>query len=342
LEIPYGFYSATLLSASRNKSSESGVFAVDRHKHADSSGESANLAEERAIPEQGGVSAFRVRPATGALTFLNRVSAEGSKPNQVTIHPSGRIAVVVNYTTGNVVAYKVRPDGSLTEGFWIDQHVGEPISAYQRGPKAHGIAFSRDGRFLYVADLGLDLVYGYRVDVRQGTITAGHPAFATTHAGAGPRRIQIGPSGKFLYVNHETDSEVSVFAVDGTNLKELQTISTLPAGYAAPNTTAEILISSNGRFLYVSNRGHDSIAVFRVNEATGRLVLEEDVPVGGHTPRNIRLDPTGNYLLSSNEDSGTITVFKINKATGQLSSVASTAEIDTPASLCFVRVRSKP
>lgn len=150
--------------------------------------------------EQGGVSAFRVDPATGGLTFLNRVSADGRKPNQVLIHPSGHIAVAVNYATGNVVAYKVRPDGTLTEAFWTDQHVGQPLSATQPGPKAHGIAFSRDGRFMYIADLGLDRVYGYRVDAGKGTIVAGQPAFATTHAGAGPRRMEIAPSGRSVRV----------------------------------------------------------------------------------------------------------------------------------------------
>jgi 6-phosphogluconolactonase len=289
--------------------------------------------------EQGGVSAFRVDPATGGLTFLNRVSADGRKPNQVVIHPSGHIAVAVNYTTGNVVAYKVRPDGTLTEAFWTEQHVGQPLSATQAGPKAHGIAFSRDGHFMYVADLGLDRVYGYRVDAGKGTIEAGQPAFVTTHAGAGPRRIEIAPSGKFLYVNHETDSEVSVFAIDGTNLKEIQTVSTLPPGHTSQNTTAEILIAPTGRFLYVSNRGDDSIAIFRVNQLTGGLTLQANVPAGGRTPRNTRLDPTGNYLLSSNEDSGTITVFKINRATGDLAQVSSAATIDTPGSLCFVRAR---
>jgi 6-phosphogluconolactonase len=291
--------------------------------------------------EQGGVSAFRIDSATGSLTLLNRVSADGSRPNQVVLHPNGRIAVAVNYTTGNVVAYKVRPDGTLTEAFWQDQHTGQPPSPQQPGPKAHGVLFSPDGRFMYIADLGLDRVYAYRVDARQGVITSGQPPYATTHAGAGPRRMQMTSSGKFLYVNHETDSEVSVFAVNGVGLKELQTISTLPPGFTATNTTAEILISPDDRFLYVSNRGHDSIAVFRINATTGELALQENVPAGGHTPRNIRLDPTGHYLLSANEASGTITVFRINKPTGQLSQVESTAVIDTPGSLCFVRIDGK-
>ena len=289
--------------------------------------------------EQGGVSAFRIDAATGGLTFLNRVSAQGVRPNQVVVDPSGRIAVSVNYGTGNLAAYKVLPDGALAEAFYIDQHAGPPLSPRQRGPKAHGVEFSRNGRFMYAAELGLDRVYGYRVDAAKGTITPGNPAYVETHAGAGPRRLQLSPSGGFLYVNHETDSEVSVFAVDGASLKEVQVISTLPAGYSGSNTTAEIIISPDDRFLYVSNRGHDSIAVFAIDKASGRLILKTDTPAGGRTPRNLRLDPTAGFLFSSNEGDGTITVFKIDRATGLLSQTPSKAQIDTPGGLYFIKSR---
>lgn len=289
--------------------------------------------------EQGGVSAFRVDARTGGLTFLNRVSAQGSRPNQVVVDPSGRVAVSVNYKTGNLAAYKVLADGGLSEAFYVDQHTGQPLSPRQPGPKAHGVEFSRDGRFIYVAELGLDRVYAYRVDAAKGTITPGDPAYVETHAGAGPRRLQLSPSGRFLYVNHETDSEVSVFAVDGTSLKAVQVISTLPAGFSGSNSTAEIIASPDGRFLYISNRGHDSIAVFAIDKASGRLTLKADTPAGGRTPRNLRLDLTAGFLFSSNEGDGTITVFKIDKATGLLSQTAAKAEIDTPGGLYFIKSR---
>ena len=289
--------------------------------------------------EQGGVSAFRIDSRTGGLTFLNRVSAKGAKPNQVVVDPSGRIAVSVNYGAGNLAAYKVLPDGELSEAFYVDQHAGPPRSPRQHGPKAHGVEFSRDGRFMYVAELGLDRVYAYRVDPEAGAIAPGDPPYVETHAGAGPRRLQLSPNGKFLYVNHETDSEVSVFAVDGTSLKDVQTVSTLSAGYTDPNTTAEIIISPDDRFLYVSNRGRDSIAVFAIDPASGRLTLTADTPAGGRTPRNLRLDPSAGFLFSSNEGDGTITVFKIDKATGLLSQTAAKAQIDTPGGLYFVESR---
>ena len=289
--------------------------------------------------EQGGVSAFRIEARTGALTFLNRVSAKGVRPNQVVVDPSGRIAVSVNYGTGNLAAYKVLPDGELADAFYVDQHAGQPLSPRQHGPKAHGVAFSRDGQFMYVAELGLDRVYGYRVDAAKETVTPGDPPYVETHAGAGPRRLQLSPNGRFLYVNHETDSEVSVFAVDGTHLKEVQVISTLPVGYNSANSTAEIIISPDDRFLYVSNRGHDSIAVFAIDKASGRLSLKANTPAGGKTPRNLRLDPTAGFLFSSNEGDGTITVFKIDRASGLLSQTSAKARIDTPGGLYFIQSR---
>lgn len=289
--------------------------------------------------EEGGVSAFWINAKTGGLTFLNRVSAQGSRPNQVVIDPTGRIAVSVNYKTGNLAAYNVLADGRLSEAFYVDQHTGQPISPKQPGPKAHGVEFSRDGQFMYVAELGLDRVYAYRVDAAKGTITPGDPAYVETHAGAGPRRLQLSQSGRFLYVNHETDSEVSVFAVDGTSLKEVQVISTLPAGFSASNSTAEIIISPDDRFLYVSNRGHDSIVVFAIDKSSGRLTLKADTLAGGRTPRNLRLDPTASFLFSSNEGEGTITVFRIDRATGLLSQTAAKAQIDTPGGLYFIKSR---
>lgn len=286
--------------------------------------------------DEGGVSAFRIDRRTGALSLLDKVSAAGRKPNQIMLHPSGKLAVSVNYTTGNVVAYKVRADGSLSDAFWTDQHVGQPLSPKQSGPKAHGVAFSPDGQFMYVADLGLDRVYGYRVDADRATITPGAPPFTSIEAGAGPRRMQMSTNGKFLYVNHETDSQVSVFAVSGTDLKEVQRLSTIPPGFTGPNTTAEIILSPDGRYLYVSNRGSDSIAIFNVDQATGNLTTQGFVAAGGRTPRNLRLDPTAGYLFSSNEDGGTITVFKRDPATGGLSQLAAKGEIDTPGGLCLV------
>lgn len=289
--------------------------------------------------DQGGVSAYRIDGKCGALTFLNRVSSHGAQPNQVVLDPSGRIAVTVNYTTGTLAAYKIEKDGRLAEAFYVDQHSGKPLSASQPGPKAHGIDFSKDGKWMYVAELGLDRIYSYRVDAAKPAITPHATPFVSTHAGAGPRRLQLSPDGKFLYVDHETDSEVSVFAVKGGALKEIQTLSTLPPGAEVRNTTAEILISGDGRHLYVTNRGHDSIAVFAIDRATGLLTRAENVPSGGRTPRNIRLSPDGDYLFAANENGGNIAQFRVDKTTGHLTPTGVTVPIDTPGGLYFGKVR---
>jgi 6-phosphogluconolactonase len=284
---------------------------------------------------EGGVSAFQIDQASGKLVFLNRVSAKGAKPNQVVLDPSGRLAVSVNYDTGNVVAYRVLSDGKLSDAFFVDQHRGVPLSPSQPGPKAHGIVFSPDGQFMYVAELGLDRIYAYRVNAAKGSITPASKPFISVHAGAGPRRLQISPDGRLLYVNHETDSEISVIAVEGVKLKEIQTISTLPADFKGRNSTAEIVLDSTGRRLYVSNRGQDSIAQFDVGR-DGRLIAKGFTPAGGRTPRNLRLDPTGQWLVSANENGGSITLFKIDRQTGALT-LAGQQPIDTPGGLFFVK-----
>jgi 6-phosphogluconolactonase len=285
--------------------------------------------------KEGAVSAFGIDENDAHLTLLNRVSSHGELPNQIVLDPSGRLAATVNYATGTLAVYRVTPDGGLSEAVYVDQHEGTPLSANQPGPRAHGVEFSKDSRLMYVTDLGLDRIYVYEVDASKAAITPAQPPFVSTHAGAGPRRLQLARDDRFLYVNHETDSEVSVFAVRRGALTEIQRISTLPPGTTTRNTTAEILIDAKGRHLYVSNRGDDSIAVFTIAPASGKLTLEANVPSGGRTPRNIRLDPTGHYLLCANENSGTITVLRVDGASGLLTATNVVAQIDTPGGLYF-------
>jgi 6-phosphogluconolactonase len=287
----------------------------------------------------GTLSAYAINGKTGALTFLNKVSAHGALPNQVVVDPSGKVAVTVNYASGTVAAYKLEPDGKLGEAFWVDQHKGKPLSDKQPGPKAHGIQFSKDDKFMFIAELGLDRVYSYHFDAAKPEITAFDPPYVSSHAGAGPRRIQMSPDGKFLYVDHETDSEVGVYAIDGGNLKEIQVLRTIPADTKVRNSTAELVIDKAGRFLYIGNRGHDSIAVFAIDAATGKLTLKENVPSGGRTPRNLRFDPSGNWFFAANENGGNITEFKVDKASGHLTPTGVTLPIDTPGGMYFVHGR---
>jgi 6-phosphogluconolactonase len=286
---------------------------------------------------QGTVSAFRIDRKTGALTLLNKTSSHGAQPNQVVVDPSGRVAVTVNYTSGSLAAYRIELDGKLGEAFYVDQHMGKALSSKQPGPKQHGIQFSKDNKFLFIADLGLDRIYSYHFNAAAPSIAPAEPAFISTHAGAGPRRIQMSPDGRFLYVDHETDSEIEVFAINGGRLTPLQTLPTVPAKAKAHNTTAELEISHDGRHLYVGNRGHDSIAIFAVDPRTGLLTAQANVPSGGRTPRNVRFDPSGNWFFAANENGGTITEFKADKASGTLTPTGVSLTIDTPGGMAFLK-----
>jgi 6-phosphogluconolactonase len=188
-----------------------------------------------------------------------------------------------------------------------------------------------------VAELGLDRVYVYHVDAGKLGISTADPPFVTLSAGAGPRRLVLSPDEKFLYVNHETDSKVSVFAIDRGALKETQQISTLPPDFKGRNSTAEIQIDQSGRFLYVSNRGANSIAVYAVDPGEGTLTLREFVPALGQSPRNITIDPTGRYLFASNQASNNVVVFGIDPHSGHLTPTGQELHMDQPASVLLVK-----
>ena len=283
------------------------------------------------------VDAFAINARTGALTFLNKVSSHGIKPNQVVVDPSGKIAVTVNYDTGTMAALPIAADGRLGDAFYVDQHAGKPLSDRQPGPRAHGVIFSKDARFAYVAELGLDRVYSYRIDPARPSMAPLDPPYVSIKAGSGPRRLQLHPNGRFLYVNHETDSMVSVFEVTNGQLKEIQSLSTLPGDYKGNNSTAEIQIDHEGRFLYVSNRGHDSVAVYSVDAAKGTLTMIENVPSLGRTPRNLIIDPTNNYLFVANQAGDNVVVFRIDHKNGHLIPAGTQMPLSQPGGMAFVK-----
>jgi len=286
------------------------------------------------------VSAYAIDRRTGRLTFLNKVSSHGESPNQIVLDPSGTLAVTVTYNGGTVTAFAIERDGRLTEAIYTEKHAGQPLSAKQPGPRAHGVVFSKDGRWAYVAQLGLDRVYTYRVDRAKRTFAPAEPPFVTMNAGgSGPRRLQLHPNGKFLYVNHETDSKVSVFEVNGASLKQVQTLSTLPADHAGNNSTAEIQIDRTGQWLYVTNRGHDSMAHYAVDAGTGRLSFVGHIPSGGRTPRNITIDPTNRFLIAANQAGDNIVVFRLDPKTGNLTPTGATGQIAQPGGVYFVKAQ---
>ena len=281
------------------------------------------------------VSAYGLDTSTGGLTFLNKVSSQGEMPTHLAVDPSGKTLVVVNFGTGTVTALPIQPDGRLGESSFVDQHSGPSVHR-EPGPHAHGVVFSPDNRFAFVADVGVDRVYSYRVNVPTGEILANDPPLVQVEPGLGPRHLAIHPNGGFLYANNESQPSVSVFQVDGGMLTEIQTLSSLPADYSG-GSTAEIQIDAEGRFLYVSNRGHDSIAVFAVDAASGTLTPVEHVSTQGRTPRNFSLDLTGSYLFAANQNSHTIVLFRVDKETGRLTPTGEVLEVPSPVCVLFVK-----
>jgi 6-phosphogluconolactonase len=293
------------------------------------------------------VSAYAIDNKTGALTFLNTVSAGGGLPNQVIVDPRAKFAMVTNYgfhdndakhNNSSLAAVPIQPDGRLGEPFYVDHHTGTALSPHQTtGAHTHGVIFTKDDRLAFVAELGLDRIYTYRIDAAKLAVKPADPPYVNVSPGSGPRRLALSPDEKFLYVNHETDSKVSVFAIDHGSLKEIQQISTLPTDFAGRNTTAEIQLDKAGRFLYVSNRGANSIAVYAVDAKKGTLTSRGFVPSLGQSPRNITIDPTGRYFFAANQFSNNVVIFTVDAQSGQLAPTGQQLHMDQPASVFLVK-----
>ncbi len=289
----------------------------------------------------GAASAFAIDPATGMLTLLNQVSARGAGPCYIALDRGGKHALVANYGGGSVAVLPLAKDGRLRKASSFVQHSGSSADpARQEGPHAHSIDLSPDGRFALAADLGIDQVLVYRFNAKNGTLRANNPAAAKVKPRSGPRHAAFHPSGRFVYVMNELASTVAAFAYDeraGT-LRELQSISSLPRDFGGENYTAEIAVHASGRFLYGSNRGHNSIALFSVDSAAGTLTFVETVPTGGRWPRHFEIDPSGRFLLAANQNSGNIAIFRIDPSTGKLSPTGRALEVPSPVCIKFVAV----
>jgi 6-phosphogluconolactonase len=292
-------------------------------------------------PNSGGVSAFTVDRTTGKLTFLNEVRSLGADPCYVTVDHSGKYVLVANYTGGSVAVFPILPDGKLGPASAFIQHKGHgPNPERQEGPHAHSIDLTPNNRFAMVDDLGLDEFLVYKFDANKGTLTPNDPPFAKTDAAAGPRHFALHPSGKFAYVISEMARTVTVFSNDPETetLHPLQTISTLPKGFSGRNDDAEIRVHPSGKFLYASNRGHESIAVFTIDPAGGTLKAIDFTPTGGKEPRGFEIDPTGRFLFVANQKSDNIVIFKIDAATGRLTPTGKVLEAPTPVCVKFMEV----
>ena len=284
----------------------------------------------------GAVSAFAV-DQEGALTSLNQRPSYGADPCHLSIESAGRFVFVANYTGGSVSVFPVREDGSLGEVSDTVQHSGSgrgPHPVRQDGPHTHAATLDLSGKFLYVPDLGLDRVMSYELEA-QGTLTPAKQPFVEVKAGAGPRQIVFSSDG-YAYLLNELDATVSVYRhKDSGALQEVQTLSTLPEDFKGDNLCAEVQLSPSGRFLYSSNRGHDSIAIFSVSEADGRLSLIGHKSTGGKTPRHFTLSPRGDYMLVANQDSDNLVIFRRDEGTGRLEATGQVLEIPSPVCVIF-------
>ena len=295
-----------------------------------------NETDEYQGQSSGIVSAFSIDAKTGKLTLLNQMASRGASPCHISLDHTGKFVLVANYTGGNLAVFPVGKDGRLGEAADFIQHQGSgPNHDRQEKAHAHWIDLSPDNRFALNADLGLDEVFVYRFDATKGKLTPNDPPFAKVADGAGPRHVAFHPNGRFAYVINELNSTVTTFSYDAKagRLHELQSVPTLPEDFSGKSTTAEIVVHPSGKFVYASNRGHDSLAVFVVDPSKGTLKFVEHVPVKGKTPRNFEIDPTGKRLLVANQESDNLVEFAIDATTGKLT--ATGTEIKVPAPVCI-------
>ena len=285
----------------------------------------------------GAVSSFSIQPETGKLSLLTQVSSRDQSPAYITLDRTDKYALVANYTRGSVAVFPVLKDGRLGDATSFVQHKGSSVNPQrQKGPHAHAIALSPDNRFATVADLGLDQLLVYSFDVVKGTLGA-NPQIVKTSPGAGPRHLVFSSDGRFLYVINELQSTVVTYSYDAATgaLHELQTVSTLAKSFSGNNTAAEIEVDRSGKFLYASNRGDNSIAVFAIDSHAGTLTRVESDRTGGKTPRNFAIDPTASWLLIANQDSDNIVVFRMDHKTGHLTPTGEALQVPSPACLKF-------
>ena len=292
--------------------------------------------------QSGSIAAFAVNPATGGLSFLNRQPTEGRTTAHVSIDPTNRFAMVANYTgtaQGNVCILPLRADGSLDAPSQVVDHLGEtgPNRGPQTQPRAHMILPDAAGRYVLANDLGLDQTVIYALDRDTGRLIPADPPFAKAAPGAGPRHLAFHPNGRVVYVINELNSTMSVFAYDSGSgtLQHRQTQTTLPSFYIGSNSTAHVVVAPSGRFVYGSNRGHNSLVIFAVNPANGELTLVGHQLTQGETPRNFAIDPTGNFLYVGHQNTDSIVTFKVDQATGRLSP-ADQFFLGQPQPVCFV------
>jgi 6-phosphogluconolactonase len=296
-----------------------------------------------AVNEQkDSVSAFRVDAKSGKLTPLNKVATKGKGPCHASVDHTGKALFVANYGSGSLESFPLLADGSIGERASFIQNEGSGANqARQKGPHAHSANISPDNRFLVLADLGLDRLLVFKIDPATARLTPNDPPFTSVKPGSGPRHFVFSPDAKFGYVITEMGNTVIGFSYDKQNgtLKEIQSVGTVPDDFKGENTTAEIAISSDGKFLYGSNRGSGTIAVYSVNKSTGMLAKVQDAATGGTTIRSFGIDPIGQFLLAGLQEKNTVVEFRRDKSTGKLTPTGEKVDAATPVCVMFLRAQ---
>ena len=301
----------------------------------------ANEVEDFGGRSSGAVSAFAIDPKTGELTYLNQQPSQGAAPCHLSVDQTGQFVLAANYGGGSICVLPVMADGRVGEATDFVQHAGSSVNPQrQAGPHAHSITLDPANRYAFAADLGLDKIMIYRLDLGRGKLQPNpEQPWAAIKAGAGPRHFAFHPNRNAAYVINEIGSTITAFAYDETRgaLTELQTVSTLPEGFTGRSHTADIHIAPSGRFVYGSNRGHDSIVIFAIDPGTGKLTYIGHEPTQGKVPRNFAIDPTGTFLLAANQNSDTIVSFWLDQQTGRLKPTGHITETPTPVCLKPIR-----
>ncbi len=293
----------------------------------------------------GTISAFAVDPKTGKLEFLNKRMTHGTDPCHVLVDKKREYVFVANFMSGSVCVLPVLEDGSLGDASDFIQHQGSSIDPVrQQGAHAHAVTLDEAGRFAFVPDLGLDKVMAYRFDAKRGMLEPNEVPWVKMKPGAGPRHVAFHRSGRFAFLINELDSTLASLSYDGRRgaFKVLQVVPTIPEGYQGESTCSDVQVSPGGAFVYGSNRGHDSIVIYRINQRTGRLTFVGHQSTLGKTPRSFGVDPSGRFLLAANQDSDTVVTFQIEPKTGELLPTGHATHVPTPVCVKFLPVSSTP
>jgi 6-phosphogluconolactonase len=288
----------------------------------------------------GSVTSYSIDHATGKLTQLNQVSTRSPGPCHLIVDATGKTLMVANYFGGSFTSFAIAPDGKLGEAASFVQLQGSGVNKDRQGaPHGHSVNLPKSNKFMLGADLGTDKIMIFNLDAPNGKITPHDPPSASVKAGAGPRHLVIAPDQKHVYVLNEMGSSVSTFTYDPITaaMKLIDDVSALPADFKGESTGAEIAIDTAGKFVYSSNRGHDSIAVFAVDQGSGKLSLIQNQSTGGSQPRSFILDPSGNYLIAGNQKTNSMTTFKVDKTTGRLTATGDKYDLGAPVTFVFLK-----